>query len=315
MAGSGETQRTLVESRESSYNNIYVYRSGTHLSMTFGYNQKIYTESIYNTTDERDLPVPYTQFMTASLMYPKKINSILEIGSGGGRIGWYLHRFLPEAQITTVELDPAVVDLAHKYFGIREETNYHEVTRDGRIFLADSKAKYDIILIDAYRGPFVPFHLLTKEFYRIVEQHLYDSGVLAQNVEPSTMLFDADVNTLHEVFSQIEFYDASGSDSGGNVALIAYNGPARTAADLSAAAEKIQSRYALRYDPRQMLWHHFGLKPVLLGQKITYDVVDQSGKSTAGIDENAHVLTDDFAPVESLKAIENHNKRWETTPQ
>jgi len=302
--------RNLVESRESPYNNIYVYRTGTTLSMTFGYNQQIYTESICNTLDERDLPVPYTRFMTSSLMYPKQINSILEIGSGGGRVAWYLHRFLPDAQITTVELDPVVVELSHKYFGIREEPNFHEITRDGRIFLADSKAKYDVIMIDAYRGPFVPFHMLTKEFYQIVAQHLTEGGVVAQNVEPSTLLFDSDVNTLHEVFSHIEFYDASGSDVGGNVVLIAHNGPEVGFSGLSSAAENLQSKYSLRYDLRQMLAHRFELKTVMVGQKSTFDVMDQTGRSTAGIDENAKVLTDDFAPVESLRAIEKHNRKW-----
>jgi len=307
--------RNLLESRESPYNNVYVYRTGTNLSMTFGYNQKIYTESVYNTLDERDLPVPYTRFMTAALLYPKKINSVLEIGSGGGRVAWYLHKFLPNTAITTVELDPTVVELAHKYFGIREEPNFHIVTRDGRLFLAGSKMKYDVILIDAYRGPFVPFHMLTKEFYKIVEQHLADGGVVAQNIEPATMLFDSDVNTLHEVFSQIEFYDASGSTTGGNVVMMAYNDQAHSVSELSGQAEKLQSTYKLRYDLGQMLAHRFGLKTVMVGQKTTFDVVDQSGKSTAGINENAKVLTDDFAPVESLKAIEKHNTKWTATSQ
>lgn len=309
---SSEPTRNLVESKESVYNNIYVYRTGANLSMTFGYNQKIYTESIYNPQDDRDLPSPYNRLMTSSLMYAKNINSILEIGSGGGRIAWYLHRFLPETQITTVELDPAVVELAHKYFGVKEETNFHEVTRDGRIFLAGSKEKYDIILIDAYRGPFVPFHMLTKEFYQIVRDHLSVGGVLVQNVEPTTLLFDSDVNTLHEVFSNIEFYDASGSERAGNVVLIAYNGDALTLPDLNHLAEKLEFRYTLRYDLREMLAHRFLLRPVLMGSKVAFDIVDQTGRSTAGIDENAKILTDDFAPVDALKAIENHNHKWNT---
>ena len=178
-------QRKLLESKESLYNNIYVYGQGPYVSMTFGYNRNIYTESIYNTLDDRDLPVEYTRAMTASLIYAKNLHSILEIGFGGGRTSWYLHRFLPDVAVTSVELDPTVLELAHKYFGIKEEPNFHVANRDGRIFLADSKERYDIILIDAYRGPFVPFHLLTKEFYEIVKSHLADGGVVAQNVEPT----------------------------------------------------------------------------------------------------------------------------------
>lgn len=306
-------ERVLIDSRESIYNNIYIYRTGTYVSMTFGHNKKLYEESRYNTANERELPVPYTEYMTASLMYPKKIDSILEIGSGGGRIAWYLHCFLPQAHITTVELDPVVGELSHKYFGIREERNFHTVTRDGRMFLAASKDRYDMILIDAYRGPFVPFHLLTKEFYQLVKDHLAEGGVVAQNVEPSTMLFDSTVKTLYAVFPQIEFYDAggegtssalTGADVGNNVVGIAYSGADRT--DLSSVAQKRQLELGLAYDLRRMLPHRFLLKPV--GAYL--DVVNQAGTATGGIDNSAKILTDDFAPVESLKAIARHNQKW-----
>jgi spermidine synthase len=313
--GLAQNPRNLIEMRESPYNNIYVYREGTNLCMTFGCNQKLYTETIYNTLDDRDLPAPYTRFMTASLIYPRQVKSILEIGSGGGRTAWYLHRFLPAAEITTVELDPTVADLSRKYFGLREETNFHMVTRDGRIFLASSRAKYDVILIDAYRGPFVPFHLLTREFYQLVADHLSEGGVVAQNLEASTMLFDSAVNTLHEVFPQVEFYDASGNDAGGNVVIVAYRGTPLALPALERSAEALQSTYNLRYPPQPMLEHRFELRSVMVGQKATFDVIDANGRATAGIDENAKVLTDDFAPVESLKAIERHNRKWNTTAQ
>ena len=94
-ASQAQDNRTLLESKESLYNNIYVYEQPPYVSMTFGHNRRIYTESVYNTRDDRDLPVSYTRFMTASLMYAKDVHSILEIGFGGGRTAWYLHRFLP----------------------------------------------------------------------------------------------------------------------------------------------------------------------------------------------------------------------------
>src|SRR5215831_1321636 len=90
-----QDSRNLLESKESLYNNIYVYEQSPYVSMTFGHNRRIYTESVYNTRDDRDLPVEYTRFMTTSLMYAKDVHSILEIGFGGGRTAWYLHRFLP----------------------------------------------------------------------------------------------------------------------------------------------------------------------------------------------------------------------------
>ena len=287
-AAPAQDSRNLLESKESLYNNIYVYDQPPYVSMTFGHNRRIYTESIYNTRDERDLPVDYTRFMTASLMYAKDIHAILEIGFGGGRTSWYLHRFLPNVSVTSVELDPAVVELARKYFGIRDEPNFQVVNRDGRLFMSESKDRYDIILIDAYRGPFVPFHLLTKEFYQLVKNHLAEGGVVAQNVEPSTMLFDSAVKTINAVFPQLDFYRADG-----NIVTVAYDGAERTAEDLAGIARDRDKAFGLRYSLVDMLSQR---------RRIQID----SGKV---IDPNAKVLTDDFAPVETLKSIERHNRK------
>ena len=287
-AAPAQDSRNLLESKESLYNNIYVYEQPPYVSMTFGHNRRIYTESVYNTRDDRDLPVEYTRFMTASLMYAKDVHSVLEIGFGGGRTSWYLHRFLPNVQVTSVELDPTVVELARKYFGIKEEPNFQVVNRDGRLFLQESKEHYDLILIDAYRGPFVPFHLLTKEFYQIVKEHLADGGVVAQNVEPSTMLFDSAVKTINAVFPQLDFYRADG-----NIVTVAYDGAERKPEDLAGVARDRDKAYGLRYSLLDMLSQRRHIQ--IAGGNV--------------IDPDAKVLTDDFAPVETLKNIERHNRK------
>jgi spermidine synthase len=283
-----QDSRNLLESKESLYNNIYVYEQSPYVSMTFGHNRRIYTESVYNTRDDRDMPVEYTRFMTASLMYAKEVHSILEIGFGGGRTSWYLHRYLPSVQVTSVELDPTVIELAKKYFGIKEEPNFQIVNRDGRLFLSESKDRYDLVLIDAYRGPFVPFHLLTKEFYQIVKDHLADGGVVAQNVEPSTMLFDSAVKTINTVFPQLDFYRADG-----NIVTVAYDGAERKAEDLAGQARDRDKAYGFRYSLMEMLAQRRHVQ--IAGGGL--------------IDPNAKVLTDDFAPVETLKNIERHNRK------
>jgi len=287
-ASPAQDTRNLLESKESLYNNIYVYEQPPYRSMTFGHNRRIYTESVYNTRDERDLPVSYTRFMTATLMYAKDVHSILEIGFGGGRTSWYLHKFLPDAQVTSVELDPTVLEFAKKYFGIKEEPSFHVANRDGRLFLQESKDKYDIILIDAYRGPFVPFHLLTKEFYTIVKDHLAEGGVVAQNVEPSTMLFDSAVKTINAVFPQLDFYRADG-----NIVTVAYDSAERKPEDLAGVADTRDKAYGLRYSLKDMLAER---------RRIDID----GGQVIAA---DAKVLTDDFAPVETLKNIERHNRK------
>lgn len=281
-------ERKLLVERESLYNNIYIYSEPPYVTLSFGHNGRLYTESIHNTKDELDLPVVYTRYMTAGLMYPKTVKSILEIGSGGGRTAWYLHRHLPDVPITTVELDPVVAELAQKHFGIKNEKNFKIATRDGRLFLRENKQRYDMILIDAYRGPFVPFHLLTKEFYLAIEAHLAPGGVVVQNIEPSTMLFDSATKTIQSVFDQVEFYLARG-----NVVTVAYDGPKRTLKELQGVADTRQAAYKLRYDLKSLLAQRRGLSP-----------------EVGTISADAKILTDDFAPAESLKAIEVHNRKW-----
>ncbi len=137
---------------ESKYNNIYVYKRGPYIAMTFGHNKRFFTETIYDTRDEKALPVTYTRYMTISLAYSEKMKNALEIGFGGGRTTKYLHEHLgKDTAITSIELDPAVVNFAKRYFGIESKENFKIVVADGRRYLAKTAdKKWDLIMIDAY---------------------------------------------------------------------------------------------------------------------------------------------------------------------
>lgn len=275
----------LVEKQESLYNDIFVHDDGGYKVMTFGHNRRHYTESRYNPRDELELPVPYTRLMTVGLAYlPRPPASMMMIGLGGGRTSWYLHRMVPGLDITAVELDPGVVELALRHFGIREEPGYHIVTGDGRMALMKSNQRHDMILLDAYRGPFVPFHLLTQEFYRLVGQRLAPGGVVVQNIEPSTMLFDSAIATMKSVFETVEIFPANG-----NVVAVAHDGPAPAMADLHARAVAAQESLGFRYSLPDL---------VALRRSFTPR-------------ESIKPLTDDFAPVNALNAIESHNRKWD----
>ena len=166
--------------------------------MTFGQNKRYYTESSMKLSDPGALTVEYTRYMTLGVAYPPKVERIAEIGLGGGRTVSYLSASLPDTGILAIELDKDVVELAKKYFKFQETARLRTVVSDGRAFLLKDSEKWDVILIDAYRGPFVPFHLLTKEFYTLVKSRLNPGGVVVQNIEPSTMLFDCGVGDAEE---------------------------------------------------------------------------------------------------------------------
>jgi spermidine synthase len=272
----------VIESVESEYNNIYVVKRGQLLFMNFGHRDSHYVESIYDMLDPSSLPARYTRYMTIAPAYASKFQRAAFIGLGGGRTASYLVRSFPDLKLDVAELDPEVIRLAKKYFGVEEQERLKIFAQDGRIFLTRSKNTYDAVFLDAYRGPFVPFHLLTKEYFEIIKKHLNPGGIVAQNVEPSTMVLDSAIKTIGAVFRNVDTYEA-----GGNVVVIAYDGEPIPIERLRERASALTAKNKLRYDMSELLAAKQAIRP-------------QAG---------AKILTDDFAPVEMLKTIRRHNER------
>jgi spermidine synthase len=138
--------------------------------------------------------------MTVATIYPGELKKVLMLGLGAGSISTYFGRFMPDVSIDVVEIDRRVIEVAKQYFGLRETERVRYLDADGRVFLNRNKGLYDLILLDAYRGGFVPFHLLTKEFYALLKERLTPGGVIASNVHDGTKLYHSTVKTLGEVF-------------------------------------------------------------------------------------------------------------------
>ena len=130
------------------------------------------------------------------------------------------------------ELDPAVIAVGRRWFGMNQP-NLHAVAQDGRYFLEHTTARYDVIAVDAYRPPYIPFHLTTVEFFRAARAHLTPHGVVAINVARTTddyRLVDALSATLQAVFPSVLIIDEP--DNGallGNSLVIASPQPATLA--------------------------------------------------------------------------------------
>jgi spermidine synthase len=272
----------VIENVESEYNNIFVIKQGQLVYMNFGYRGSQYVESIYDLQDPGALSARYTRYMTVAAAYLDRFERAAFVGLGGGRTAGYLVRAFPELHMEVAEIDPEVIRLAKKYFGVVENERLKIYPQDGRIFLVRSKATYDAVFLDAYRGPFVPFHLLTKEYFELIKKRLRPGGVVAQNVEPSTMILDSAIKTIGTVFRNVDTYEA-----GGNVVIVAYDGERIPEARLRERGAALSSRHKLRYDIASLL-------------RAKQDITLQAG---------AKLLTDDFAPVEMLKTIKRHNQR------
>jgi spermidine synthase len=258
---------------ETEYNDIFITKRGGRLTMSFQLKGWDYTESVINLADADDLPLRYTQVMTVALAYPETPKSILMLGLGGGSIPVYLGRFMPEATITTVEIDPGVITAAKTYFGLRETPRMRYRDGDARVFLNRHADRYDLILVDAYRGGYVPVHLLTREFYTLLKQRLTPGGAVAFNVHDGSKLYAATVRTLSEVFPGLDLYPTGL----GEVIAVATAGPAPDKDTLAARAQKLQERHGFRFRLPEMMKRRLDKLP-----------------STAG----AELITDDFAPAD-----------------
>src|SRR5499426_1594570 len=233
---------------ETPYNDVFITKRENQLVMSFQVKGWDYTESVANLTDPDDLPLRYAQVMSIATVYPETPKKILMLGLGGGSISTYLGRFLPDAAITTVEIDPGVISAAKTYFGLRETERMRYRAGDGRVFLNRNNELYDLILLDAYRGGYVPFHLLTREFYTLVKQRLAPGGAAAFNVHDGTKLYASTVRTLAAVFPALDLYPTGLGET-----IAVATATALDKATLERKATALQERHGFRFPLPQIL--------------------------------------------------------------
>ena len=90
------------------------------------------------------------------------------------------------------------------------EPNLHVIVQDGRYFLQTTSQKYDVVAIDAYQQPYIPFQLTTKEFFQAVRDHLTPTGVTVINAGRTGSdfrLVEALAQTMHSVFPNVYIID------------------------------------------------------------------------------------------------------------
>jgi spermidine synthase len=270
---------------ETEYNDIFITKRQNLLTMSFQIKGWDYTESVANLLDPDDLPLRYAQVMSVATVYPDAPKKILMLGLGGGSISTYLGRFMPETAITTVEIDPGVIKAAKSYFGLLETERMRYPAGDGRVFLNRGSERYDLILLDAYRGGYVPVHLLTREFYALVKQRLAPGGAAAFNVHDGTKLYASTVKTLGEVFPTLDLYPTGM----GEVIAVATASPAPDKETLARKGAALQDRHGFRFPLPQILQRRMDKPP---------------SQAASG-----DVITDDFAPADVYDVTGERTRR------
>lgn len=145
-------------------------------------------------------------FLVLPPLLGRPLRDMLVIGDGGGTIPRAYGRLYPRARIDGVEIDGAVTAAGRRYLGLAENPRLRAVTDDGRTYLARTRRRYDLIVVDAYHQPYIPFQLATEEFFRLARGHLRSGGIVALNVAATPRdrgLTQALATTLAAVFPQV----------------------------------------------------------------------------------------------------------------
>ncbi|MFH0848534.1 MAG: fused MFS/spermidine synthase [archaeon] len=232
----------------------------------------------------------YNYYFHAGFIFNPDITDVLFIG-GGGFSG--PKRFLadyPEVNVDVVEIDGDVIAASKRYFNVVNDPRLRIFNEDGRMHLVKSQKKYDLVILDAYSRTYVPFHLMTIEFFELITAHLKTNGVVVSNlisplVGTASRLFMAEVNTVEKILGQTYVFRAGRAfsepdmdyETTQNLALVATVSTRKlTKSELLQAAE---SNVRIRIS-------NF--------RKCVETLVEYDTSSVA------IVLTDDYAPVETL---------------
>jgi len=232
----------------------------------------------------------------------KDVNDVVIVGGGGGVVPMIFAKSYPHLSIDVVEIDPVVVDAAEKWFGLTPGPSLRVHVQDGRMFIHNSKDKYDLIILDAYTaGGRIPFHLTTKEFLSDVRDHLRPRGIALMNVisgvsGPASRLFRAEYKTFTEVFGREHVYvfpkrnAADRPEAATNVILIA-TGPAHSVRLTPGAIEERARKRVLSGEVRM---------PTLAGRNGYAANLLRESELKRVKQDDVPVLTDDYAPVDMM---------------
>ena len=207
---SGPIKRTAgqIYETESAYNYIQVLARGDYRYLRLNEGQGVH--SVYHPTQLAyygawmfflDAP-----FFNAPPYRPAEVRRVAVVGLAAGTVARQATAAFGPVPIDGYEIDPAILAVGRRYFGMAALPNLHAYAEDGRVGLRRSSYRYDLIALDAYRPPYIPWHLTTREFFQMVKRHLTPRGAVAVNVgaPPGDFrLADAIAATLSTVFPSV----------------------------------------------------------------------------------------------------------------
>lgn len=272
---------TLVIEKETPYSHLDVVDSDNTRTM--------YLNGLRHSQMDKDNPndllLTYSKYFHLGQLFNPQLEKILFVGGGGFSGPKNFLETYPDSLIDVVEIDPDVIEAAKTYFFLKDNPRLKIFNEDARTFLMDSDKKYDLIILDAYAADYVPFHLLTQEYFQILNDHLEPGGVVVSNLIGSLEGDTSDLprsvyKTMKNSFPTVYVFTTNEVRIGNIQNLI-----------FVATQDKVQFD---RIDLESLSYQN---KANNLLSDINYlENYYPSGMRT----DNVSILTDDFSPVEIM---------------
>jgi spermidine synthase len=279
----------IIDQRDTAYHRIFITETDQYRFLRF---DKSWQSSV-DIKDPYKSKFNYPDYFHLSWIFKPDIRRVLIIGMGGGTASKKFYKDYPNITVENVEIDPVVVEFAKKYFQVPEETRSQITVEDGRVYLIRNQGPYDLVILDAFFGEAIPFHLMTTEFLQLIKERLTPDGTVAVNFlgalggKPSR-LFRSIYKTLNSIYPRVYVFPEDwepGDDmeiEGNLIILATLNSTAFSKDQIVQTAKKLKSGLVKVPELDEYAARLYG------GKIETQDVP---------------ILTDQYAPVEALRHL------------
>ena len=283
----------VLHEERSVYTRIIVEDERNLRCLKFTLVRENSRQTCMDRNDPQRLVFDYAKMTLSALLLKPDPERILIIGLGGGTLPNALRDILPSAVIDTVEIDEAVVRVAKQFFGFVEDQQNRVYVQDARVFgkrAALRGEQYDLIILDAFDGEYIPEHLMTVEFLSEMRGLLSDDGVLVANTFASSKLYDYESATYAEAFGG--FLNFRLPTSGNRVILVPQ-------AKLNIDARSPLDREILRANADAL---EVPMAPYDMPLKRYVGTLLSLSKQKPDWDRRVRPLTDQFSPANVLQS-------------
>ncbi|MBN4053803.1 fused MFS/spermidine synthase, partial [Haliea sp. AH-315-K21] len=210
-----------IHQERSLYRNIIVTEDSTRRCLRFTMTRRTgQNQSCRFLENPQELVFPYAKMTLSSLLVQAEPQRILIIGLGGGTLPEVYHTLFPEAEIIISEIDEAVLRVAEDFFEFEQTDKIKVDIGDGRVYVKRAALRnesFDLVIIDAFNGEYIPEHLMTEEFLEEIKSLLPEDGMLVSNTFSTSRLYDAESQTYHNVFG--EFINLRMNNTGNRIII------------------------------------------------------------------------------------------------